>query len=130
MFSTRTSPSKWVTDPALDVGTPAASPMAKTFGLAVDCNVCSSTGTKPNASPSPGDLATYRAPPCRVDTEAQFELTGSFGIQSIPALTILRDQVVVYSEPGAVPAELLEESITRAGELDMAEVRRQVQVHQ
>jgi thioredoxin 1 len=66
----------------------------------------------------------------KVDTEAQFELAGSFGIQSIPTLTILRDQVVVYSQPGAVPAESLEELITRAGELDMAEVHREVAAHQ
>jgi len=66
----------------------------------------------------------------KVDTEAQFELAGSFGIQSIPTLTILRDQVVVYSQPGAVPAESLEELITRAGQLDMAEVHREVAAHQ
>ena len=66
----------------------------------------------------------------KVDTEVQFELAGSFGIQSIPTLTILRDQVVVYSQPGAVPAESLEELITRAGELDMAEVHREVAAHQ
>ena len=66
----------------------------------------------------------------KVDTEAQFELAGSFGIQSIPTLTILRDQVVVYSQPGAVPAESLEELITRAGELDMADVHRQAAAHQ
>ena len=66
----------------------------------------------------------------KVDTEVQFELAGSFGIQSIPTLTILRDQVVVYSQPGAVPAESLEELITRAGQLDMAEVHREVAAHQ
>ena len=65
----------------------------------------------------------------KVDTEAQFELAGSFGIQSIPTLMILRDQVVVYSQPDAVPAESLEELITRAGELDMADVHRQVAAH-
>jgi thioredoxin 1 len=62
----------------------------------------------------------------KVDTEAQFQLAGSFGIQSIPTLMILREQVVVYSQPGAVPGEALEELITRAGELDMAEVHREV----
>ena len=65
----------------------------------------------------------------KVDTEAQFDLAGSFGIQSIPTLTILRDQVVVYSQPGAVPAESLDELIARAGELDMAEVRQEMGAH-
>ena len=40
MFSTSTSPSKWVTEPALDGGTPVASPMANTFGAAADWRVC------------------------------------------------------------------------------------------
>ena len=62
----------------------------------------------------------------KVDTEAQFQLAGSFGIQSIPTLMILREQVVVYSQPGAVPGEALEELITRAEELDMDEVHREV----
>jgi thioredoxin 1 len=38
--------------------------------------------------------------------------------------------VIVYSQPGAVPAESLEELITRAGELDMADVHRQVAADQ
>jgi thioredoxin 1 len=61
-----------------------------------------------------------------VDTEAQAELAGSFGVRSIPTLMILREQVVVYSQPGAVPGEALEELIARAEELDMAEVHRRV----
>src|SRR5664280_1868935 len=48
----------------------------------------------------------------KVDTEAQFELAGSFGIQSIPTLMILRERVVVYSQAGAVPGEALEDLIT------------------
>jgi thioredoxin 1 len=62
----------------------------------------------------------------KVDTEVQFELAGSFGIQSIPTLMILREQVVVYSQAGAVPGEALEDLITRAGEFDMDEVHREV----
>jgi len=65
----------------------------------------------------------------KVDTEAQFDLAGSFGIQSIPTLMILRDQLIVYSQPGAVPAESLDELIARAGELDMAEVRQEIGAH-
>ncbi len=65
----------------------------------------------------------------KVDTEAQFDLAGSFGIQSIPTLMILRDQLIVYSQPGAVPAESLDELIARAAELDMAEVRQEMGAH-
>ena len=66
----------------------------------------------------------------KVDTEAQFELASSFGIQSIPTLMILREQVVVYSQPGAIPGEALEELIDRVGELDASELRRQVAAYQ
>jgi thioredoxin 1 len=61
-----------------------------------------------------------------VDTEAEFELAGSYGIRSIPTLTVFRDQIIVFSQPGAVPAEALESLITQVAELDMDEVRRLV----
>jgi len=61
-----------------------------------------------------------------VETEAQVELAASFGIQSVPTLMILREQVVVYSQPGAVPGDVLEELIARAASLDMDELHRQV----
>ena len=60
----------------------------------------------------------------KVDTEAEFELAGSFGIRSIPTLMVFRDQIIVFSQPGAVPAEALERLITQVVELDMEEVRR------
>jgi len=62
----------------------------------------------------------------KVDTESQPEIAGSFGIQSIPTLMVLREQVIVFSQPGALPAASLEEVITSIGELDMAEVHRMV----
>lgn len=62
----------------------------------------------------------------KVDTQAQPELAGAFGISSIPTLMIVRDGVVLYSQPGALPEQALEQLIGRAREVDMAEVRRQV----
>ena len=59
----------------------------------------------------------------KVDTEAQPELAGAFSISSIPTLMIIRDGIVLYAQPGALPEAALEQLITRAGELDMAEVR-------
>jgi len=58
----------------------------------------------------------------KVDTEAQVELAQAFGISSIPTLMAVRDGVVVYSQPGALPAASLEELITKVRELDMARV--------
>ena len=62
----------------------------------------------------------------KIDTEAQQELAASFGIQSIPTLMILRDQVIVFSQPGALPGDALEDLISQAVNLDMDEVHREI----
>jgi len=59
----------------------------------------------------------------KVDTEAEPELASAFGISSIPTLMIIRDGVVLYARPGALPESALEQLITKASELDMDEVR-------
>jgi thioredoxin 1 len=62
----------------------------------------------------------------KVDTEAEPELASAFGISSIPTLMIVRDKVVLYAQPGAVPEPALEDLIAQARGVDMDEVRRQV----
>ncbi|MGW7266053.1 thioredoxin [Streptomyces sp. NPDC054842] len=62
----------------------------------------------------------------KVDTEAQPELAQAFGIQSIPTLMIVRDQVAVFAQPGALPEAALEDVIGQARKLDMDEVRKAV----
>jgi thioredoxin 1 len=62
----------------------------------------------------------------KVDTEAQPELAATFRISSIPTLMIIRDNVMLYAQPGALPAAALEELITKAQELDMDEVRASI----
>jgi thioredoxin 1 len=62
----------------------------------------------------------------KVDTEAEFELAAQFGIMSIPTLMAFRDQVLLYAQPGALPAPALEELITKVRALDMDEVRQKV----
>jgi len=59
----------------------------------------------------------------KVDTEAQPELAAGFGISSIPTLMIIRDKVVLYAQPGALPEQTLEQLITKAREIDMDQVR-------
>jgi thioredoxin 1 len=59
----------------------------------------------------------------KVDTEAQQELAASFDISSIPTLMIIRDKVVLYAQPGALPEQALEELISQARQVDMDEVR-------
>jgi thioredoxin len=62
----------------------------------------------------------------KVDTEAERLLAGSFGILSIPTLMIFREQVLVYSRPGALPVSSLASLIAQVRELDMDEVHAQV----
>ncbi|MEU6769704.1 thioredoxin [Streptomyces sp. NPDC046759] len=62
----------------------------------------------------------------KVDTEAQPELAQAFGIQSIPTLMIVRDQVAVYAQPGALPEAALTDIIGQARKLDMDEVRKSI----
>lgn len=62
----------------------------------------------------------------KVDTEAQQELAAHFGISSIPTLMIVRDNVVLYSQPGALPEAALEDLITQAKAVDMDTVRAEV----
>jgi thioredoxin 1 len=59
----------------------------------------------------------------KVDTEAQPELAGALGISSIPTLMVIRDGIVLYAQPGALPETALEQLITKARELDMDQVR-------
>jgi len=63
----------------------------------------------------------------KVDTEAEQELAGSFGIMSIPTLMVFREQVLLYSEAGALPADALEQLITQVEGLDMAAVHAEVE---
>lgn len=65
----------------------------------------------------------------KVNTEDQPELAGYFNIRSIPTLMVFRDNVIVFSQPGALPASALEQVITQAGALDMEEVKREAQAH-
>ncbi|NBM15474.1 thioredoxin [Streptomyces sp. GC420] len=62
----------------------------------------------------------------KVDTEAQPELAAAFQIQSIPTLMIVRDNVAVFAQPGALPEAALEDVIGQARKLDMDEVRKSI----
>jgi thioredoxin 1 len=62
----------------------------------------------------------------KVDTEAQQALAGAAGIMSIPTLMAFRENVLVFSQPGALPAAALEQVIEAVRELDMDEVHKAV----
>jgi thioredoxin 1 len=62
----------------------------------------------------------------KVDTEAQPELAMKFDIRSIPTIMAIRDGVIVFAQPGALPESALESLIEKVNELDMDEVRKQL----
>ncbi len=63
----------------------------------------------------------------KVDTEAEQALAQAASITSIPTLMAFREGVLVFSQPGALPAPALDQVLTAVRELDMDEVRAQVQ---
>jgi thioredoxin 1 len=62
----------------------------------------------------------------KVDTEAERELAAQASITSIPTLMAFREGILVYAQPGALPAPALEQLITAVRGLDMDDVRRQL----
>ena len=62
----------------------------------------------------------------KINTEDEQEIGAMMNIRSIPTLMIMREQVVLYSEAGALPAAGLEDIIAKAKSLDMAEVHKQI----
>jgi thioredoxin 1 len=62
----------------------------------------------------------------KVDTEDQPELAGAFRVQSIPTLMVIRDHVVLYAQPGAIPEAALRDLVEQVRAVDMDEVHRAI----
>jgi thioredoxin 1 len=62
----------------------------------------------------------------KVNTDEEQEIASHFQIRSIPTLMVFRDQIIVFSQPGALPQNALEQVVAKAKELDMEEVRQQM----
>jgi thioredoxin 1 len=62
----------------------------------------------------------------KVDTEAQPELQMAFNVMSIPTLMIFREQVLLFSQPGALPGPVLTDLIEKVRAVDMAEVHAEI----
>ncbi|TCJ11967.1 thioredoxin [Parasulfuritortus cantonensis] len=62
----------------------------------------------------------------KVNTEEQQGIAGHFQIRSIPTLMIFREQVIIYAQPGALPAGAFDDLIARAKEIDMAQVHAEI----
>ena len=75
------------------------------------------------------DAASEKNPDIRfakVDTEVQQQLAGSLQIQSIPTIMAFRDGVLLFSQPGALPAQALDQLIDGLRNVDMDDIRKQI----
>lgn len=62
----------------------------------------------------------------KVNTDEEQEIAAHFQIRSIPTLMVFRDQVIVFSQPGALPQGAFEQVVQKAKSLDMDEVRKHI----
>jgi thioredoxin 1 len=62
----------------------------------------------------------------KVNTDEEQEIAAHFQIRSIPTLMVFRDQIIVFSQPGALPQGAFEQVVEKTRELDMDEVRKQI----
>ena len=63
----------------------------------------------------------------KVDTDAEQNLAAGFRVQSIPTLAVLRDGILLGSQPGVMPPEVIDDVIRQVKELDMDAVRREIE---
>lgn len=90
------------------------------------CGPCKSFApTYKNVSEDFGDVVF-----AKVNTEEQQQVAAHFQIRSIPTLMIFRDQIIIFSQAGALPEGSFRELIQKASELDMDEVRKQIEAEQ
>ena len=66
----------------------------------------------------------------KVNTDDEQEIAAHFQIRSIPTLMVFRDQIIVFSQPGALPQNALEQVVAKAQELDMEQVRAEIRKQQ
>ena len=86
------------------------------------CGPCRSFAPVFEAAASENPEITF----AKVDTEAEQQLAGGLGIQSIPTLMIFRDGILMFSQPGALPRASLDDLISQVQSLDMDQVRAEL----
>ena len=62
----------------------------------------------------------------KVNTEEQQELAAAFQIRSIPTLMVFREKIIVFAQPGALPASALDNLVEKVKALDMDAIRREI----
>ena len=87
------------------------------------CKMFAPTYEKVSEKYADSDLSIAFA---KVDTELEQELAAGFGIRSIPTLVAFRDQIGVFSQPGALPEDALDDLISQITALDMDAIREEI----
>lgn len=87
------------------------------------CGPCRQFGPIFEASSDKHDDIVF----AKVDTEANQELAANFQIMSIPTLMVFRDNILLFNQPGALPADALEDIIDQVKALDMDEIRKEIE---
>ncbi len=62
----------------------------------------------------------------KVNTEVEQNLAATFNIRSIPTLMVFREQIIIFSQPGSLPASALDQLLGQVMALDMDQVRKEV----
>ena len=66
----------------------------------------------------------------KVNTDEQQELAGHFAIRSIPTIMVFRERVVLFSQAGAFPGDVLDDIVSKAKALDMKQVHEDIAAQQ
>ena len=66
----------------------------------------------------------------KINTEEQQGIAGHFPIRSIPTFMMFREQIIIFSQPGALPESAFADIVQRASELNMADIRKQIEEEQ
>jgi thioredoxin 1 len=90
------------------------------------CGPCKSFAPTYEAMSEKIDGVTF----AKINTEDEQELAGKFQIRSIPTLMIFREQIAIFTQPGAMAGSDLETVLNKAKELDMNMVRKEIEEQQ
>jgi thioredoxin 1 len=66
----------------------------------------------------------------KINTEEERELAAHFQIQSIPTVMVLRENIVLFQQPGLLPEDALKDIISQVKALDMDEIRKEIEKQQ